>query len=111
MNELIAIIILAWTVEGVITYLKELSKEWHWSFAAAIGLGLLIAFGYDVDLPKILGKLLDVEITSTIPYVGNVLGGIAIARGSNYIFDAIGWISTIKDKIQTELPTVNLIDE
>lgn len=109
MNQLFALLILATLIEGTITYIREMPKELHWSFIWALGLGLLLSFGYNIDLPNILGGLLGMEIQSTIPYLGQVLAGIAMARGSNYIFDTIGWISTLKDKLT--LPTVNDLEE
>ena len=46
--------------------------------------GVGIAFAYHLDLFSAVG------ITTDVPYISNVLTGLVIARGSNYVFDLIG---------------------
>lgn len=72
-------------IEGIITYIKTFAVEgnFKWQMLVGIGLGILVALAYNIDLFAIGG------LVSSIPYVGCVLTGILISRGSNYIFDLI----------------------
>ena len=49
----------------------------------SIALGVVIAVAYKLDLPA------HFNLESQIPYVGCVLTGILLSRGSNYIFDLL----------------------
>lgn len=49
----------------------------------SIVLGILISIAYEIDIPKYL------NLHSRIPYLSNILTGILISRGSNYIYDLI----------------------
>ena len=85
MTEFFGIILMAIVVEGVVTYVKEwfVDKKVAWQQVLAVALGVLVAVGYGADLFALFG------LASTIPYLGAVLTGVLIARGSNYIFDLI----------------------
>ena len=85
MTEFFGIILMTIVVEGVVTYTKEwfVDKKIAWQQFMAIGLGILVCVGYNMDLLALFG------LTNTIPYLGTTLTGILIARGSNYIFDLI----------------------
>ena len=84
MDNFFAIIALAILIEAIVTYIKELSQEWHWGYVGPIALGILIALAYGLDLPAELG------IVAKFPAVGEVMTGIVMARGSNYLYDLIG---------------------
>ena len=43
--------------------------------------GIVISIAYEIDIPKYL------NLNSRIPYLSNILTGILISRGSNYIYD------------------------
>ena len=86
--EFLAVFFLAIVVEGIVEHIKQgfpaiAEKTWAilmitWLF----GIGGCLAFGIDVfDL---------LQIRSKIPYVGEIITGILIARGSNYMYDLIG---------------------
>ena len=47
----------------------------------SIVLGILISIAYEIDIPKYF------NLNSRIPYLSNILTGILISRGSNYIYD------------------------
>lgn len=87
------IIFLSVIIEGIITYFRKLivEKTVHWQIAFAMILGIFVSIGYDMDLPGLLG------LSSSIPYLGNVLTGILISRGSNYIFDLVQSLSEISN--------------
>lgn len=85
MEMFFAIILMAVVVEGIVTYVKEwfVNKTVAWQQIFAIVLGVLVTVGYNADLFALFG------LTASIPYLGCVLTGVLIARGSNYIFDLI----------------------
>ena len=49
-----------------------------------------MSVSYKLDLPKHLG------LKSSIPYIGSILTGILISRGSNYLFDILKVITNEK---------------
>lgn len=85
MEQFFAIILMSVVVEGVITYIKEwfVDGKFKWQQLLAVALGVTVAIGYNADLFALFG------LASTIPYLGSVLTGVLIARGSNYVFDLI----------------------
>lgn len=91
-NEIVEIISFAVLTESIITYFKGffISGDFSFSMLFSIVLGILIAVAYKLDLPEYL----DLKFSS-IPYVGNVLTGILISRGSNYIYDILKVITYI----------------
>lgn len=84
--------ITAMLVEGIITYINEffVSGFAPWQMILSLALGIVIAVAYKFDLPKYL------KMESQIPYVGCILTGILISRGSNYIYDTIKALNLIK---------------
>ena len=72
-------------IEAVITYVNQffVSGHFSWEMLASIVLGILVAVAYKLDLPEYF------NLKSSLPYVGNILTGILLSRGSNYIFDLI----------------------
>lgn len=85
MEKFFAIIAMAVVVEGIVTYIKEwfVNGEVKWQQIIAAVLGILLAVAYKLDMLLLMG------MTATIPYIGCVLTGVLISRGSNYIFDFI----------------------
>ena len=85
------IISLSIIIESIITYFKEFFINWNPSIGMifSIILGIIIAITYELDLPKYI------NLKSNIPYVGNILTGILISRGSNYIHDILRSIADI----------------
>ena len=49
----------------------------------SIALGMLVAIAYKLDLLELMG------MKSNIPYVGNILTGLLLSRGSNYVYDIL----------------------
>lgn len=90
--EFFGIILMAIVVEGIVTYVKEwfVDKKLIWQQFMAVGLGILVCVGYEMDLFTLFG------LTSAIPYLGATLTGVLIARGSNYIFDLLKKVQTYK---------------
>lgn len=91
-NKIVEIISLAVLTESIITYFKEFFVGGNFSFSMlfSIILGVLAAVCYKLDLLECI------NLKSSIPYVGSVLTGILISRGSNYIYDILKSITSIK---------------
>jgi hypothetical protein len=75
-----AISTLALLIESIVEYfLPSFPEQWKWTkmyVAAVLAVGVSIAYG--ADLPAALGL-------PSVPYVGSVLTGLIIGRGSNFI--------------------------
>lgn len=82
---------LAIAVEATITYINQffVDGEFCWEMLLSIVLGILISIAYEIDIPKYL------NLHSRIPYLSNILTGILISRGSNYIYDLMSKIIQI----------------
>lgn len=88
-----AIIAISIVIEGIVEYAKMFyssANEVKISIVLSVVLSVVAAIGFELDVFAILG------IASTIPYLGTVLTGIVIARGSNYIYDLLGKITKIE---------------
>jgi hypothetical protein len=58
----------------------------------AVIIGLVLAVGSGTDLMKIVG------VPMQIPYVGMILTGILISRGSNFVHDILASLSNYHQK-------------
>ena len=90
MQTIVLILVLAITVEAIIQYSKTiiemLEKKQYKTFAtqlAAILLSVFICFTAGVDLYTLVG------VSFTLPWLGMLLTGIVVSRGSNYPSDFI----------------------
>ena len=88
-----AMLFLAIVIEAVITYAKTLfvDRKVQWQIAAAMLLGVGCALAFGIDLFAVAGG------AAAVPYVGNILTGVLLSRGSNYMFDLMGQLTKIKD--------------
>lgn len=84
-SKYLAAVFMAIFVEGITSYIKNVSIDGSFTIGMALSLlaGLIIAVCYDIDIPREFG------IVSKICFVGNIISGFIIARGSNYIYDFI----------------------
>lgn len=90
MEGITLILVLAITVEALVQYFKNivktaLNRDFK-AFAtqlAAIVLAVLVCFSTDADVYQLLG------VTFAAPWLGVLLTGIVISRGSNYAADFI----------------------
>ena len=87
-SKLITICIL---VESMITYINSffVVGEPHYQMVLSLIFGIFIAVAYKIDLIKIA------DIESDMPYIGSILTGILISRGSNYVYDLMSKILQI----------------
>lgn len=87
-----ALIFVAITIEGITSYIAELAnnKQICWQMVLTIILGIISAVAFDVDI------FISCGVSSKIPYFGNILSGILLSRGSNYVYELIGTITNTK---------------
>lgn len=85
MKSFFGIILMAIVIEGIISYIRQIfvDRQIQWQIVAAIVLGIAIAVIYGLDLFSLF------DMQPAVPYVGMILTGILMSRGSNYIFDLI----------------------
>lgn len=90
MSKFLLILMLAITVEALVQYLKTIlqtlqSKEYKTAMtqAVAIAISVLLCFATGADFYSLLG------VVFAFPWLGIVLTGIFISRGSNYVADFI----------------------
>ncbi len=90
-NKTFGIAAFAILIEGIITYTNQflIQENFCWQMALSLVLGILVAITYKLDLPSYF------NLESDIPYVGCILTGILLSRGSNYVFDLITKISRV----------------
>lgn len=93
-----AIVFTAIVLEGIVEYVKlAVNKNMCVEIIATIVAGVGAALAFNLDMFALAG------IPAQMPYVGSVLTGILIARGSNYIFDLIGRLTESKTKLAASL--------
>ncbi|MDB1935283.1 hypothetical protein PMY12_18480 [Clostridium tertium] len=85
MEKLLVIVMVALIAESVWETLKMTWQEGKVSIdrIGALVVALLLAIGTRLDLLSLL------DIKTSIPYLGVVLTGILISRGSNFIHDLL----------------------
>lgn len=83
--DFMPIILMAIVVEGLITYLQQLISHHKlcWQMLVSIAIGVFCSVIYQIDLFSLFG------LNADVPYVGSILTGILISRGSNYLFDLL----------------------
>ncbi len=84
-NKTFGIAAFAILIEGIITYTNQflIQENFCWQMALSLALGIIVAVAYKLDLPSYF------NLKSDIPYVGCILTGILLSRGSNYLFDLL----------------------
>lgn len=92
MEVLSVFILAAILIESVVNVIQNLkAEETSWKYWLSLGLGLvisvLVAFNWNLDLFKLAGFA-----EPRIPYVGEILTGLILSRGSNVASDLIGLI-------------------
>jgi hypothetical protein len=85
------IFILAAVVEAVITYVvpknnTDEPREWL-KYVSAV-LGIVVCVAYNADILATLG------VVSSVPYIGAVITGLIVGRGSNFLNDFYAKVKT-----------------
>jgi len=88
--DLQQILAAAFLVEALIQTLKPVydkEKGWNRSALFSLGAGILICLFIDVDIFRQLG------FAEKIPYLGSVLTGVIVSRGSNFVHDIFKYVN------------------
>ena len=87
--QMFSVLVMSVIIEAVITYIKTIivDKTIKWQVIVSMVLSIALCLAYGLDIPALVG------VVSPISYVGNVLTGILVSRGSNYIFDLLKTIT------------------
>lgn len=90
--EITAILIMSVLVEAVVTYIKTwvVNKELKWPILVSTILSIVVCLAYGLDIPAAAG------VSSGVPFVGMIITGVLISRGSNYINDLLKKITSRK---------------
>ena len=93
MENFATVIYAAVLIEAIINIVKNIQEKttaWkYWtSLVLGIMIGVLVAYNWSIDLFSAIGMP-----EGRIPYVGAILTGLILSRGSNVISDLIGVIS------------------
>lgn len=90
-NKTFKMVTFAILIEALITYYKEFFAGGGsaWEIVVSLALGITVAIAYKLDL------LSNFNLNSQIPYIGSILTGILLSRGSNYVFDLIGKLTKL----------------
>lgn len=90
--EYFGLFFLAVIVEGVITYINEFFVKGvlKWEMIFSILLGVFVAVAYGVDMLALVG------LKTPVPFIGSILTGILISRGSNYVFDLVKTLTSAR---------------
>jgi hypothetical protein len=98
-SMILAVILFAILIEGTVEYIKlSIQKKMCAEIIGAFLFALVIAIAYKLDF---FYAWLGLE--PIIPYLGNVLTALVMARGSNYMFDLIGKFTEAEKELDTIL--------
>ena len=98
MDNFMSIMAVSVVVEGLVSYAKMLvvDRKIEWQIVVAVALGVIFAIAYGIDIFAMLG------MNSIIPYFGNVMSGVLMSRGANYIFDMLKSVRTFTEQHKAE---------
>lgn len=90
--QLFTVIFAAIIIEALITYFNSfiLNGKFQWQMLISLLVGVGFALSFNVDIFALFG------VISNVPYVGVILTGVLISRGSNYTFDLINKLTAAK---------------
>jgi hypothetical protein len=82
------------SIVNIVRNIEEKNKCWkYWgALALSLVLGVLVAYTFDIDLFKVVG------LEARIPFVGGVLTGLIMSRGSNIVNDVLERLNAWKPK-------------
>lgn len=83
------VVAVAVVLEAVITNIAwVIDGKFDWKRIASLAGGIVLAVLFQVD---VLGGI---GLTSTVPFVGQILTGILISRGANVFYDFVKMLKT-----------------
>lgn len=98
MNIFTSVILGALIIESTCETLKLLfiEKQFNLIQFGSLVFGVVFSIAYNLDLVSLVG------LSSTIPYVGCVITGILLSRGSGFIHDFLDAMFNIMDKTEVK---------
>lgn len=95
MNVILSILVGSLFVERVVDVGKMIvnKRKIQWQVILSMLVGILLSLAYHWNLPKEFGFI------STIPLLGEVLTGLLMSGGSNFLYDLIKKILSMKGEI------------
>ena len=97
MEKLIMLVVVAIIAESVWETLKMTWQDVKVDRVGALVVSMLIVFGTRLDMLSLLG------IETVIPFLGIILTGILISRGSNFIHDLLVRLSNKNTEVPKEI--------
>lgn len=104
--NVMALIIIAMIGEAVWETLKmvwQRKEKFNFDRIGALIISLVLSFSTGLDMLALVG------IPTRIPYVGTILTGILISRGSNFMHDIIASISNVYQNTKCGVPKEEII--
>jgi hypothetical protein len=99
LGPLFAIFVLAIFVEGFVEYFVSTpDKAQPWVKYVAAALGVVLSIAYGLDLLAALG------VATVYPFVGSVITGLIVGRGSNYLNDFVSRVRAPKSSVSVTGP-------
>lgn len=99
-----AIFLLAVLVEGLIEYfVSDPNKSQPWLRYVSALFGIAVSLAYKVDL------LASLDVMSAYPFVGEILTGLIIGRGSNYLNEFVGKVRSGSTKVEVPSNTTSSV--
>ncbi len=95
MEQFGKILAMAFVVVSIYDILKGFfytDKKINFDFIATAVLGILLALAANLDIFSLL------KIDFAVPFIGQVLTGLVISKGSNYVFDFISKFLSLMTK-------------
>ena len=98
MNEFFALVAAAVLIEAVVSFIDNIKeKNTEWKYWASLGIGLavsiLVSINYNIDVFELIG------LEGSLPFVGQILTAVIVARGSNYVADVLLLLNASRNKL------------
>lgn len=90
--NILGIVLLTTLIEGLITYIfgkNYVDNPRPWIKYISLLMGIILAIAYQIDIPLMAG------LNSGYIYVGYIVSGLIIGRGSNYLNDILSLIKGV----------------
>ncbi len=89
-NKYMMLTFFAIITEAIVTYVDSaLINDFSFKLVLSLTFGVLISIAYKLDIPEYF------NIKSNIPFIGNLITGIIISRGSNYVADFLSILKNL----------------
>lgn len=95
------LIVVGLLVEAVVETIAWVAqREFLWQRIAAVVVGVVVALAFSLDLIAAVGVTPPSEgvLSPLAPWVGQILTGLILSRGANYIHDLLGKLQPVPSK-------------